>query len=199
MSLFTDKPLVVQVLSEPEILSIQETGDVVVLVQRWHRSTWTLGDRLEVHLQSKRAVKSIFTGIGSLLGINKPENIRVLKVSKFGSDILLHRLASDKPSGNAISSVEWVNPLLEGDLELKRARKLTVTDGDLLLIQDITEPLRELSVAEKDTINVVSAEEEEERRNTRRNGTILAPKPTTQSRRGSLLFAYLQILHTIIR
>ena len=48
--LVAEKVLQIQLLDREEALPPKKAGDVVVLVQRWHRDTWTLGPRHEVYV-----------------------------------------------------------------------------------------------------------------------------------------------------
>jgi hypothetical protein len=158
LTLFNDKVLVVQVLTTPDRpLPPMEAGDVVVLVQRWHRTSWALGTRLEVLLRGSRTVRSVVGGIATLLGISNVSCLRVLKLNKLGADVYLSQLKDAEPTSSSYNYVSWVDPCAtNSDKELKSAREFSLADGDLLIVQDTSEPLRELSQEESRSVAFVS-------------------------------------------
>lgn len=58
--LFDGKQLSVEILEEEEDLSFEESTSVCLLVQRWVRSTWSLGEKFEVYLSGTTEVSYTF-------------------------------------------------------------------------------------------------------------------------------------------
>lgn len=151
--LYDGRQLCVQVLDEPENLSLDNVNDVVVLVQRWHRSTWTLGECREVCLRNDMPLRDIATGLGEMMSI-EPRNMRVLVVRNH-SDVRLRYLNMATPR---LSLESWLDPYSESPTRtLAQAKRLFFSD--LLLIQDVTEPLYELTPSDKLSIQLVDLTE----------------------------------------
>jgi len=153
VQLFEGRQLCVQILDEPENISLDSGNDVVVLVQRWHRSTWTLGECREVCLQNDMTLRNIAAGLGEMMSI-EPQNIRVLVV-RCHLDVRLRYLHMDSPK---YSSESWLDPCSEPPTRtLQQAKRLFYSD--LLLIQDVTEPLYELTPSDKLSMQLVDLAE----------------------------------------
>eukprot|EP00606_Chrysophyceae_sp_TOSAG23-5_P000498 GSChrysophyteH2.ASY1.ANO1.912.1 assembled CDS len=153
--LIQDKQIVLQLLDVPETLPKQHAGDVLILVQRWHRGNWTLGQRKEVYLRGGLSIKDSAAHLAALFGIPLP-SLSVYHVDKLSSDVLLHCLPQEKPSNSFYSSKrKWFRPQDEPG-QLRYAYSLRLSEGDLLIVQDTAEPLRELSVEERASIGAIN-------------------------------------------
>lgn len=149
--LFDNKMLAFQVLEHEEILPQAECGSVMVLVQRWNRSTWSLGDRFEVLLRGSMTIRNIARSLSFLTGIPL-DSMRAMvlpREAEFAlSDIVLR--APPQNYGRA-----WFDPTRERRMLSAMSHELRVTDGDVLLLQDTSEPLMELSAADRKSIEIV--------------------------------------------
>lgn len=153
VALYEGRQLCVQVLDEPEDLSLESGNDVVVLVQKWQRSSWTLGECREVCLQNDMTLRDIATGLGEMMSI-EPRNLRVLVVRSH-TDVRLRYLNMATPR---LQIESWLDPFSEPPTRtLVQAKRLFYSD--LLIVQDVTEPLYELSASDKLSIQLVDLAE----------------------------------------
>eukprot|EP00981_Chlorochromonas_danica_P009769 scaffold2815_cov180-Ochromonas_danica.AAC.4 len=130
-----------------------EEGDVVVLVQRWMRSTWSLGPRREVLLPGQNTVREIARGLGVLFDI--PLGTMQVLVIPRDTEIPLYCLADHQPQRNYGRA--WFPPAHEERLLRYMSHDMQVRDGDLLLLQDCSEPLCRLSEADLRSVAIVEA------------------------------------------
>eukprot|EP00605_Chrysophyceae_sp_TOSAG23-4_P001272 GSChrysophyteH1.ASY1.ANO1.1383.1 assembled CDS len=145
--LMQDKQLILQLRDVPEELPKRMKGDMIVLVQRWHRDTWTLGLRHEVYLRGGLSIRETATHLAELFDIPL-ETLSVYLLDKLGADVPLHRLQHDTPADSFYSSSRsWFSPQ-DGSGLLRYNDTLRIGEGDLLILQDTAETLRELSDAE---------------------------------------------------
>ena len=68
--LYDSKPIVIELCEKEEFLESDDGGNTLLLVQRWIRSTWSLGTRFEVYLNGSMSVSDICLGLCELTGIN---------------------------------------------------------------------------------------------------------------------------------
>ena len=52
--LFDGKQLSIEIVEEEEDMSGEDSSSVCLLIQRWVRSTWSLGEKFEVYLSGKK-------------------------------------------------------------------------------------------------------------------------------------------------
>ena len=147
------KMIGIQILPEEEQLPENDHGDVIVLLQRWHRSTWSLGERYEVLLPGSYAVREVARGLAAFYSI-PTEHLRVLVVPKENT-FYLSELAHKAPSRNYGRA--WFDPTHEMKLMRYMSHDLRVQDGDLIIVQDESEPLMTLSPADLKSIEIVEA------------------------------------------
>lgn len=149
--LYDHKILAFQVLEREELLPEAEMGSVVVMVQRWHRSTWTLGDRIEVLLRGSMSIRNIARGLANLTDIS-PESILAMVLPK-ETEFLLSDINLKSPPQNYGRA--WFDPSMESRMLRVLSHEMRVQDGDVLLLQDTSEPLLELSAADRKSIELV--------------------------------------------
>jgi hypothetical protein len=148
-----NKSLCIEILDKEEDLLDNEHGDVIVLLSRWNRSKWLLEKRDEVLLPGNYTVRDVAKGLSMLYSIPL-DNLRVLVVPK-ENVFYLSDLVLKSPRSNYGRS--WFDPSNETKLMRYMSHDLRVQDGDLVIIQDITEPLMELSLADLKSIEIVEA------------------------------------------
>jgi hypothetical protein len=154
--LVDNKCLAYQVLTAPEHLpnDADSDGDVIVYIQRWVRSTWSLRDRVEVLLPGYWTIQDIARGLAALLDIADYRHLRVLIVPK-ETEFYLSELNQSKPVRNYGRA--WFDPSQERKVLSAMSQDMRIQDGDLLVIQDVSEDLMELSVADRKSIEIVEA------------------------------------------
>jgi hypothetical protein len=140
-----------EILQEEENLPEDDYGDVVVQVQKWHRSSWSLSEKIDVLLPGGKCVRDIAIGLSKLFQIPF-DHIRILVIPR-DSSLMLSDLALTNPT----QSRSWVDPRMERRLLRHMSFELRLVEGDLLLLQDFSEPLMELTPADKRSIMVVQA------------------------------------------
>jgi hypothetical protein len=145
------KTLTIQILDHSEVLPENDHGDVIVMVQKWQRSSWTLGERLEVLLPGSWTVRDVGRGLAKLANI-PAANLRVLVVPR-DTVFYLFELNQRSPSRNYGRS--WFDPTTERKLMRYMSHDMRVSEGDLIILQDIEEPLMELSPADLKSIEIV--------------------------------------------
>lgn len=141
---YDGKIFIAQVLDVPEHLLENKDGNIVVLMQRWDRQTWSLGPVREVFIRGTDVVKDISANIARMFRI-PPSNLRVLLLSAH-TEVLLCDLHKTYPT----PSRNWHDPTRE----LKQMNQMTwhLADGDLIIVQDVHEPLKSLSTAEQESV-----------------------------------------------
>ena len=149
--LFDRKVFAFQVLEHEECLSEPEHGDVVVQVQRWYRSTWSLGERFEVLLKGCMSIRNIARGLSNLTDIPL-ESMQALVLPE-ETEFLLSDISLKSPPQNYGRS--WFEPSKEQRQLRVLSHEMRVTDGDVLLLQDASEPLMELTAADRKSIELV--------------------------------------------
>jgi hypothetical protein len=153
--IYDNKNFAFEVLDREEALDIDnEMGSVIVSVQRWNRSTWDLSERFEVNLPGNLPISDIAKRLAVLVGINNVKNLAALIVA-LDSEIFLSKLNSKAPSLDQTKS--WFEPWKESKLLRFNSHGIRIQDGDLLLLQDVTEPLKELSKNDLKSIEIVEA------------------------------------------
>lgn len=148
--LYDNKFILFQILDEPEELPNYESGDTVVFVQKWIRSTWSLGEKYEVLLRGSMSVADIAQGLSIMMDVSI-NSIRTMVVPR-DTEFPLYELNQKSPPTNYGRS--WFDPTKEKRLLRVVSHDLRVRDGDLLLIQDENETLKELSKADLKSIEI---------------------------------------------
>lgn len=151
--LYDNKVILFQILDEPEELPSYESGDTTVFVQKWIRSTWSLGEKYEVLLRGSMSVADIAQGLSIMMDVSI-NSIRTMVVPR-DTEFPLYELNQKSPPTNFGRS--WFDPTKEKRLLRVVSHDLRVRDGDLLLIQDENETLKELSKADLKSIEVGKA------------------------------------------
>ena len=130
-----------------------DEGNVLMLVQRWNRKSWSIGPAVEISVPSNMSATTLFDKLSSVAGI-APQNLRVLVLFAF-TEIFLCGLDDagylssknvrwlQRPAAIDMSVFEWYTRITNGSTNADLA------DGTLLIIQDCSEELRELNADEK--------------------------------------------------
>jgi hypothetical protein len=158
--LFDQKSLAVQLLDREENTMLMavgaddsDVGDALIHIQRWNRSTWSMGIRFEVLLRGSMSVRDVARALGRLTDI--PVDSMLALVMPRDSELYLSELQMKTPTRNYGRG--WFCPGKESKLLKYMSHELKVQDGDLLILQDVTEPLMELSPADLRSIAIVEA------------------------------------------
>eukprot|EP01038_Epipyxis_sp_PR26KG_P004865 gene4865-6816_t len=126
-------------------------GNVLVLVQRWHRSTWSLGERFEVYLQGSMTIRDVARALAIMTNI--PIKSILAMIVPRDTEFSLSELNQKSPIRNYGRS--WFDPSKEKKLLKFMSHEMRVQDGDLILLQDSSEPLKELTKADLKSIELV--------------------------------------------
>lgn len=151
MYLYENKCLAFQILDESENLPHYEIGDIVVFIQKWNRNKWNLSDKLEVFLQGSMSVSDISKGLSMLLDI--PISSMLALVIPKESELPLYDLIETSPALNYGRS--WFDPTNEKRMLRDVSHDMRLQDGDLLLIQDSSESLMELTKSDIKSIEFI--------------------------------------------
>jgi len=152
--LYDGKDMVVELLDHDENLFSGDENGICLLVQRWYRSTWSLGQRFEVYLQVSSTIGEVTRGLCQLTDI--PIHSVLAMVVPKDVEFYLSELNQKSPQRNYGRS--WFDPAKEAAKQLKfTSHEMRVADGDMLLLQDTSEPLMELSPADLKSIQIVEA------------------------------------------
>jgi hypothetical protein len=156
------KQFAVQVLHEEsafdcpdEVRSIIE--DQLLFVRRWDRRNLVLGPCFEVYVPGDWRVDIIAACLGERVGIRSIHgaanpNLQALVIRR-GHSLPLHTLRHAKPPG----TTGWVS--LTKDIVTLGEARWYLASGDMLLIQDASEPLRPLTAREEASIRKAQEED----------------------------------------
>jgi hypothetical protein len=153
VSLFDGKEIAATVLTEPEDLTHSEEGtSYLVWMVRWYRSTWTLGERFEVLLQSDEPLREANERLARLAGIKDPLNARILRVIPY-TTLKIAELET-KPMALGLGQAGWQNFGAQPEEYTVRNAQLNLLElsSDMLIIQDCSEPMRVLTEDEKNSV-----------------------------------------------
>jgi hypothetical protein len=142
-----------ELLEDDEILPEIDQGDAVVQVQKWHRSSWSLSEKIDILFLGKKAVREIAAGLAQIFQIPY-SSIRVLVVPR-DTSIFFSDLPSRQPAKNYGRS--WFDPTIEAKLMRYMSHDMRLAEGDLLLLQDISEQIMELTEADIKSIEIIEA------------------------------------------
>lgn len=145
------KTFCIEVLEAEEFLPEDDHGDVVVQVQKWQRRTWSLSTKQDVLFSGSRTVQEVSRGLAALHDIPL-HSLRVLVVPR-DTSFLIYELTQRQPSRNYGRA--WFDPTQEKKLLRYMSHDMRLIEGDLLLLQDINEPLMELTAADMLSIRLV--------------------------------------------
>lgn len=146
------KGLIVQILDHEEnIGSPMESGDSVIFFQRWHRSTWSMGERMEILLRGNMTVRDVARSLALLTDI--PIESMLVMVMPRDIEVYLSDLVNKSTTYNYGRS--WFDPTKETKLLRYMSHEFRVQDSNLLLLQDHFEPLKQLSPADLKSIEIV--------------------------------------------
>jgi hypothetical protein len=149
--LYDSKVLAFQVLEHEERLPELEMGSAVALVQRWNRAEWRLEERFEVLLRGNSSIRDIARGLSLLTDIPL-DSMQAIVVPK-DTEFLLSDLHLKSPPRNYGRA--WFDPSKEQRLLRSMSHEMRLTDGDVLLLQDTSEPLKVLSAEDHKSIEIV--------------------------------------------
>ena len=133
--------------SYTEMITARNVSAVLLQIQVWNRRAFTVGTRIEVLIRQDEPLKSVAKKLAYYFNIPLPF-LRILFVPGT-SEINLCDLPLNCPT--KYSTRAW----FDGSLETRKLSDLCemkLYDGDLLLLQNIREPLRELTETEKKSI-----------------------------------------------
>jgi len=137
---------------------------VVVWVCRWQKASFTVSTPFEFFARTNETLGQLNGRLARATGIDQPVNCRVFRVPLYGPLPKLHELKG-KPLPRALTQVGWQDLTGQSVGEPLRAKKL-MRDGalnlqelssDLLVVQDVSEPLRDLTEAEKSSIELAKS------------------------------------------
>ena len=120
-------------------------GDLILYIQRWHKSTWTFSDRTEVYVPGNWPVNIIAACLAELVGIKDPKLLRVLIVQPHNS-INICDLDSESPCEGR----KWTD--ISNEKSRLQDLPWYLTCGDLILLQDISENRRRWTDAEANSV-----------------------------------------------
>eukprot|EP00617_Octactis_speculum_P018292 CAMPEP_0185772410 /NCGR_PEP_ID=MMETSP1174-20130828/68872_1 /TAXON_ID=35687 /ORGANISM="Dictyocha speculum, Strain CCMP1381" /LENGTH=809 /DNA_ID=CAMNT_0028458671 /DNA_START=1 /DNA_END=2430 /DNA_ORIENTATION=- len=147
-SIYDNRDLAVEILKDPEDLNVTNPGrGYVVALRRWHRTSWNLSKNFDFFLGEHEKNVDVCRRLAKMTGIAE-EKLRVLKVVAY-SNITVHELSEER-----VNHQSWVDLLAEP--ESLTTNKYHFMDGDLVVVQDSSEPLRNLSEEEKRSIKKAS-------------------------------------------
>lgn len=144
ITIFQNKEFAIEILDHDEKLKSCDQ-EVFLYYQKWHRKTWTVGERVALPLDRKKPLNDISGMLAKLSGIEDASKLMVLHVPSYSS-IPISDLDKDKPT----FSNSWCN--FSTNTNLLSSLGNALSDGDLLLIQDSSEELRVFTQEEKDII-----------------------------------------------
>jgi hypothetical protein len=149
--------LYVQILDRDSRPPNLEESNVLMLAQRWHRSSWTVGPLVEVSVPENMLIAQLFEALSRVSGIPL-ENLKVLALFQF-SEVNLCGLEDEghlnskslkwfqKPTDEASARqtvFDWYSSIVHRNSSMK----IDSADGTILIIQDASESLRELTSTE---------------------------------------------------
>ena len=129
-----------------------EEANMLMLTQRWFRGSWSVGPPVEISVPANMSASILFDKLSLASGISA-SNLKVLVLFAF-TEIFLCGLDDEvylssknvrwlqRPTTD-LSIFEWYTSITNG------STKADLADGTLLVIQDSSEELRELTVDEK--------------------------------------------------
>ena len=130
-----------------------DESNVLMLVQRWNRKSWCVGPAVEISVPANMSASALLDKLSSISAI-APQNLKVLVLFAF-TEIFLCGLDDDvylssknvrwlqRSAATDMSVFDWYTRITNG------STKADLADGTLLIIQDCSEDLRELSADEK--------------------------------------------------
>lgn len=143
--LLSETVVVAQLLDEPEDLSEQVDG-VVLLLQQYHPSTRSLGPKFEVIPNSYQTVAELLQQLSGMTGIAW-EHLKVLPISNCVTDYYVRTLhTQDWQDATTIGPRTFLNQLFHFSF-----------DHMALLFQDASEPLRPLFSWEEEALNSINS------------------------------------------
>lgn len=152
LALSDHKALIIQILDQEESIgSVMESGDSVIYFQRWHRSTWSMGERMEILLRGSMTVRDVARSLAVLTDV--PLDSMLVMVMPREIEVYLSDLVEKSTVYNYGRS--WFDPTKETKLLKYMSHEFRVQDSNLLLIQDRSEPLMQLSPADLKSIDLV--------------------------------------------
>lgn len=149
VNLFSGREISVEILNHEEFYTTLTYGDVIVYVQKWERSTWTLSKPIEVILHSNMTVSDISKRLASIYNIPS-HSLRVLLVQPY-HEIKLCDLYLTQPSGHR----PWINTTNEN--RSLSQMQWYLRDWDTLIIQNIDENFKKLSKVEIQSVKDAKA------------------------------------------
>ncbi|CAE7380168.1 unnamed protein product, partial [Symbiodinium microadriaticum] len=149
VAVYSGRELAVEILDKEEHYTTLKNGDLALLVQKWERSTWTLSRPFEVILRGNMPIKEICKRLAYATGIPL-KSLKVLLLQPY-NEIRLSDLHLASPVGPRM----WISPINEERVLSKM--QWHMRDWDLIMVQDESEPLKQLSKAEQQTVDEAKA------------------------------------------
>jgi hypothetical protein len=153
----SNKTWMVQILSEAEAkhdtsLHPIDGDDVQVTVMKWQRPTWSLSEKIEYVFRGELRVQEVCQQLAIIYGIRPVSNMHMLLIKSYNkvhlSDLNQHMLRELYRSWtNHSSDTRRLKDLSNLDFKLRH--------GDIILLQDITEPLKELTPQDRLSLQYV--------------------------------------------
>lgn len=146
-SLFDSRNLCFQILDHPETVV---SDDTILLCQKWNRSTRTLGECFEIAISGTTRNTTMARQLSEMLSIPL-QHLRVMLCNYYSNRRICEFADEDacKKYNN-----NWVDPM-EGNYCPRG--KMFLNNGDLLLLQDISEPLCPLTKEDILSLQLVAA------------------------------------------
>lgn len=144
----SSRVVTIQILSESEALNeatlhpVDEFNDFLVVVMKWKRSSWSLSEKVEYILRGELSVQQLCSQLAAIYGISSINNMSMLLLKSYNkihlSDLNQHTVRDIYRSWTCFS------------YEQRKLRDLSNIDfklrnGDIILLQDVTEPLKVLT------------------------------------------------------
>ena len=147
-------------LKKPENIPKPCPGDVVVYIQKFNRSTWSLSPIREVYLRGNMKVRDIAAQLAYLWRIPL-SSLRTLIVQAY-NEVKVSDLHLLYPKGTRM----WADPT-EEERTLNRVQWY-LREGDMILLSDNSEDLKTLDEEEKKSIQEAATHASQNYRNTKR-------------------------------
>ena len=125
--------------------------DILLYHQKWNRSTWSLEDRKEIVFKQNMQLQDIAEVLSSIHNITPSSDLRILYLPNT-SVVELLDLNNQMP----YHSYRWNN--ISSNPSFLSSMGYSISDGDLLVVQDVKEPLRSFTKEETAAIEKYQAQ-----------------------------------------
>ena len=125
--------------------------DILLYHQKWNRSTWSLEDRKEIVFKQNMQLQEIAEVLSSIHNITPSSDLRILYLPTTSVVELL-----DLNNSMPYHSYRWNN--ISSNPSCLSSMGYSISDGDLLVVQDVKEPLRSFTKEETVVIEKYQAQ-----------------------------------------